>query len=211
MKALFYPDVPFNSLFIPYIYKEIYLENIYGDVTNQQKDLTIVDVGANIGCVTQYLRDFAKVVYSIEPSTEHYEALEKNVTYNKWTNVKPFKLALADKDGEMTLNLNPWNRTCHSLTQEYGEGSEKVKTMTFASFMKENKIDKIDLCKFDTEGAEDMILRSEGFTTVADKIKNIIVEFHFPTWQELVKHMINLGYEARRYNSSAIVVHFYRP
>ena len=169
-----------------------------------------MDVGAQIGLITKHMRDYAKIVYAIEPSSEHYAALDKNVKYNEWDNVKTFNMAIADRDGEMSLNSNTQNRTCHSLQLNYQQGSEMVKTQTFATFMKENKIKKVDFCKFDVEGAEDMILRSEGFTSVAHKIKSIMVEFHFPTWNELVKHMIGLGYTARLYPCSAKIVLFDR-
>jgi len=216
LKGLFYPDIPeeqggFDSLYIPFIYKEIYTEGIYTDVFNMQKDMTIMDVGANIGCVTQFMRKYAKTIYALEPSTEHYEALAKNIEFNNWDNVKPFQVAIADKDGEMTLNNNPSNRTCHSLTLDYGKGGETVKTVRFDTFLKENNIEKVDFCKFDVEGAEDMILYHESFVSVAPKIKQMMVEFHHPTWQKLVEHLIKLGYEARRYNSSAIVILFVRP
>lgn len=210
LKALFYPDVPFETLYIPYIYKEIYFDGIYIDIFNERDDLVVVDVGANIGVVTQYMRERAKRVYAIEPSTMHFAALKKNKEFNKWDNVEVFKMAIADKDGEMKLNLNDNNKTCHSLTLDYKQGGEMVKTVRMDTFFKENKIDEVDFMKFDVEGAEDMILRSEGFKNVAEKIKAIEVEFHFPNWQELVRYMISLGFQARQYNSSAIIVLFTR-
>ena len=210
LKGLFYPDVNFEELFIPYIYKEIYFDGVYVDILNERKDMVIMDVGANIGIVTDYMRPHAKKIYSIEPSTEHFEALKKNKEFNKWDNVEIFKMALADKDGEMNLNLNEKNRTCHSLTLDYKQKGEMVKTMRFDTFMKKNKIKEVDFCKFDVEGAEDMILRSEGFINVADKIKSIEVEFHFPSFPSLIEHMQKLGYRARRYDCSAVVVLFTR-
>lgn len=214
LKALFYPDVPFDSLFIPYIYKEIYLEGIYIDIFNTRKDLVVVDVGANIGCVTQYMRDHAKVVYAIEPSTEHHEALKKNVEFNEWTNVVPINAAIADKDGEMTLKLNPYNRTCHHLEWDGVSKDtlpgETVKTISFETLIKEHNIEKIDFVKFDVEGAEELILMGESFGKVADKIMAIEVEFHFPSFPKIVEHMLKLGYKARRYDSSAVVILFSR-
>ena len=210
LKALFYPDVPFDTLFIPYIFKEIYLEGVYVDIFNQKKDMTILDVGANIGVVTHYMRQFAKKIYAIEPSPEHFEALKKNKEFNKWDNVEIFNLAFADKNGKMNLNINPGNRTGNSLILDYNKGSVEVETMRFDTFMEKNKIKEVDFCKFDVEGAEDMILRSEGFKKIAHKIKAIEVEFHFPNWQELVKYMLELGYTARRYESSAIIILFTR-
>jgi FkbM family methyltransferase len=214
--ALFYPKgtktkpIPFDSLYIPWIYKEIYFDGIYMDIFNQKKDMVVIDVGANIGVVTQYMRQFAKKLYAIEPSREHFQALERNKEFNEWDNVEVFNLALADKDGEMMLNHFDKNRTCHSLTNDYKDGGEMVKTMAFDTFFKENNIKEVDFVKFDVEGADDMILRSKGFEAVAPKIKAIEVEFHHDTWPELVKYMIGLGFTARKYDSSAIIVLFTR-
>ncbi len=229
LKAIYYPDVPFESLFIPYIYKEIYLDGVYVDIFNQKKDMVVIDVGANIGIVSQYMRDYCKKLYAIEPSPEHFEALKKNKEFNNWDNVEVFNCALADKDGEMELSQNDFNRTMNTLmvgdvgpdgryktidglfsmgTAGPYSNKVKVKTMALDTFMKENKIDEVDFVKFDVEGAEDMILRSEGFKKVAPKIKAIEVEFHYPSWKELVKYMTGLGYQARRYEASAIIVLF---
>ena len=223
--GLFYPatdnfgnPIPFDTLYIPHIYKEIYFEKVY-DFLNHKKDLVIVDVGANIGIVTQYMRVYAKKIYSVEPSPEHFTALAKNKEFNNWDNVELFNYALADKDGEMEFVMNENNRTSSGLvldrTRERLErnGWNKriiVKTKTFASFMKENNINQIDFCKLDVEGADDLILRSEGFASIVSKIKTIEVEFHFPNWQELVKYMIGLGFTARKFDSSAIIVLFTR-
>jgi len=211
LSALFYPKVNFDETFIPYIYKEIWFDLIYADVLNQQKDMVIMDVGANIGIVTDHMRPHAKKIYAIEPAAEHFEALTKNKEFNEWDNVELFKLALADRDGEMELNLNLGNRTCHSLVTDWRfKQTEKVKTMRFDTFMKENKIKEIDFVKFDVEGAEDMILRSEGFINVADKIKAIEIEFHYQTFPDLVAHMEKLGFKGRRYDCSSIVILFTR-
>jgi len=217
--ALFYPTgtdknpIPFDSLYIPYIYKEIYFEGVYADIVNGRTDMTILDVGANIGVVTQYLRNFAKKVYSVEPSCEHFEALKQNKEFNKWDNVELFNCALAGHDGEVVMHKNTANRTCNSYTLGYGADTEDqpIKAVAFDTFFKDNNIKEIDFCKFDVEGAEDDILRSEGFAKVAKQIKAIEVEFHFPTWKNLVDYMVKeLGFQARRYDSSAVIVLFFR-
>lgn len=215
--GLFYPtkdslgnDIPFDNLFIPFIYKEIYLEGVYIDVLNQKKDLIIVDVGANIGITVDHFRKYAKKVYAIEPSTEHFAALQKNKEFNKWDNVVLTKAALADKDGEMALSHHVGNRTCHSITNNYGADSEMVPTLSIDSYFKMNGIDEVDFMKFDPEGAEELILYSEGFKKVAPKIKAIECEFHHADWPKLVEYMQGLGYTARRYESSAIIVLFTR-
>jgi len=214
--ALFYPTgtkkkpIPFESLYIPWIYKEIYFDGIYTDVLNEKKDMVIIDVGANIGVVTQHMREYAKKVYALEPSPQHFKALKKNKEFNKWDNVEIFEVAMADHDGQTRLSTLDSNRTCDSIIQNYEQGTVDVKTVRFDTFMEENGIEEVDFVKFDVEGAEDMILRSSGFYNVHDKIKAIEVEFHYGTWQLLVEHMIKLGFKARRYDCDAIVVLFTR-
>jgi FkbM family methyltransferase len=212
--ALFYPkhdgtrEIPFDSLFIPYIYREIYFEGLYVDVLNEKKDLVIMDVGSNIGVTVQHFREHAKKVYAIEPLSTHYEALVKNKEFNDWDNVETFKMAIAGKDGEVTMHPLANNMTCTSYANDWGQGGETVKAQTFETFMKENKIDHIDFVKFDVEGAEDDILFSPGFENIADKIDALEVEFHKADWMKHVSHMEKLGFTARRYESSAIVVMF---
>jgi FkbM family methyltransferase len=212
--ALFYPKgtkrepIDFDSLFIPYIYKEIYFEGVYNDIVSGRKDMIIVDVGSNCGVVTQYLRGFARKVYSIEPSPVHFEALKKNKEFNKWDNVEVFNFAIADKDGKMILNTNKYNQTCNSLNLDYKQGGYEVDTKTLTTFFKEENIFNIDFAKIDIEGYENVLFRTEEFAQACKKIKAMEVEFHFPTFPELVKILQGLGYEARRYNSSAVVILF---
>lgn len=215
--ALFYPKgtkdnpIPFDTLFIPYIYKEIYFDGLYVDILNGRKDMTILDVGANIGVTVQHFQPYAKKLYAIEPSPEHFEALKKNKEYNGWDNVELFNMALADKDGEMVLHQHAGNRTCNSLVLDYKGEGVTVQTMAFDTFMEQNKIDTVDFCKFDVEGAEDMILRSEGFKKVCERIKAIEIEFHFPTWRQLADYLVSLGYTPRVYQTAGIVLLFTRP
>lgn len=224
--ALFYPsrdqqgrDVPFDTLFIPHIYKEIYFEGVYIDVLNQQKDMVIVDVGSNIGITVDHFRRHAKTVYAIEPSPENFAALKKNHDYNKWDNVVLCNYALADRNGEMEFSQAPNNRTTNALMangQPVGPGgwypnSFKVPTKSIDTFFEENNIDHVDFMKFDPEGSEELILYSEGFKKVAPKIKAIECEFHHGDFMNIVRYLESLGYVARRYESSAIIVLFTRP
>ena len=238
--ALFYPTedqagnkIEFDTLYIPYIYREIYFEGIYIDVLNMRKDMVIVDVGANIGITVQHFQPYAKKLYAIEPSPEHFEALKKNKEFNGWDNVELFNIALADRDGVMQFTQNTHNRTMNTLIvgEKTGENEHKVKPeakvgalikargydskidvfgQSIDHFFETNKIEKCDFMKFDAEGAEDMILRSEGFRKIVSKIEAIMVEFHFPNWMELVQYMTEFGFKARQYESSAKVVLFLR-
>ena len=222
--GLFYPSetasgepIPFENHFIPYIYLETYIEGIYKDILNGKSDMVIIDCGANIGCTTQYFRDFAKQIYSIEPSTEHFDALTKNKEFNNWDNVSIHKVALSGEDGERYLGLNEINHTMHSLMPQEGEemakragwtSGERVRTMTLDTFLKENNIEHVDFMKLDCEGVEDEILRHPTAKNALEKIDSILIEMHHANFPELVRYLQELGYSARKYQSSAKIVLF---
>ncbi len=209
MRKLYFPDGDFKRLCVAHIFREIYLEKVY-QCLEGRKDLVIVSIGANIGLVTHYLKDFGKV-YAIEPVSESFEVLKKNA--EQWDNVEVFKLAISDKDGEGIMNLWDENPTGNSLTNTWekyipNKKSEMVKTMRMDTFFKENKIEKVDFMKLDVEGAEDMILRSEGFKNVVGKIQAIEIEFHDEKWTQLSELLIEYGFEAKKMNSVYNVILF---
>jgi len=215
LKALFYPvgttenPISFESLYIPWIFKEIYFEKVYRSLIGN-KDLTIIDFGGNIGLVTMYMRQFAKIVYTMEPSSEHYEALEMNKKANGWDNVELFKMALSDKNGKTKLGKQPENLTMNSITSGYSEG-EMVKTVTIDKFFKDNKIKHVDFIKLDIEGAEEQVLMGKGFKKVSPMIDAIEVEFHTPNWTNITGYMVNvLGYNASKFNTDATILLFSR-
>jgi FkbM family methyltransferase len=198
-----------NTLYISAIYKELYWDGIYNDVLNRT-GMTIIDIGANIGIITAHMRQYADKVYAIEPSPEHFAALQKNKEFYGWDNVELFNEAVADHDGEMFLAFEGSNRTCNSITNNYGQGGVTVKIVAMDTFFEENGIKEVDFLKVDVEGADDLILRSEGFTKVAPKIKALEVEFHHDTWPSLVAYVVSLGFTATRLESNAIIVLFTR-
>ena len=52
-------------------------------ISRGKKDLTIVDIGANIGLTSYYFKDYAKIVYAVEPAKKHFDCIQKMVEYNK--------------------------------------------------------------------------------------------------------------------------------
>lgn len=208
MQALFYPDGRFSSSAIHKIFREIYFEKIYKEALEGKRDLTIIDIGANIGLTVQWLKGHAKQIYAIEPASENYEVLNKNIEFNKWDNVIPIKAAIAEKDGEMDLSLNPTNTTTHSFFFKHDHGSEKVRVMTFETLFKENNIEVADFVKLDIEGYEDMVLLGDDFKKMSEKIKMIEIEFHGQNLDKIMKRMNDLGYKNKQIKSTAIIYLF---
>src|SRR5437762_2762410 len=85
MGAFFFHD--FANSYIPHILKEIYIDKIYQRFLVGKRDLVIADWGGNIGLTSFYFKDFAKVVYTVEPSKLHLQSLQSLVEYNKSHNI----------------------------------------------------------------------------------------------------------------------------
>ena len=211
MKAIFYPDVPFHSLAFEWIFKEIWLDQVYKEVVaNGRKDMVMIDIGANIGLVTHYLRDFCSHMYCIEPSSEHYEALVENKNYNHWDNVSVHNLAIWKDNCQIGLKKNDSNRTMHSLVFPNGGERQLVQAYTLETFFDINTISQVDFIKMDVEGAEYEIMTNFGFTNVISRVKSMEIEYHDERWEQLDKIMLDLGFKHTQCNTSAVVYYYYR-
>ncbi len=175
LKAIFYRD--WNVDHVNDILREIFIDKLYAKLVIDKKDLTIIDIGANIGLFTLWMYPYAKEIYAYEPSKQHFETFTKLIEFNKLDKVKAFQLALSDKDGEATFYHSP-NTTAFSLQNVSNDtkDSETVKTVSIATLLKD--IPHVDILKVDVEGAEGTAFGNEEFDKVAFKIDNIIMEYH---------------------------------
>lgn len=196
LEAIYFRD--FANAHIPEILEEIYLKKIYEPYLLGKKDLTIVDIGSNIGLSVYYFKDFAKQVYAIEPAKEHLETLTKMLEFNKITNVTVCPYAISNKDGKVKFYHNT-NSTAHNLSIPQDEKDfEEVEIVTFDTFMKRNKLTHIDVLKCDPEGEEGKIFASDEFAKWAPKIDVIVGEWHrwgsmeMPLFANLLK---DVGYD----------------
>jgi FkbM family methyltransferase len=172
LQGIFYRD--WENDHVSDILKEIFYERLYLPLVKDKKDLTIVDVGANIGLFTLWMYKYASKIYAVEPSEMHCETLKTMLAYNKMDKVEIVQKAVSDHDGEQTF-YHTDNTTSFSLTPGPGE-KETVKTTTLGTLLKD--IPHIDILKIDIEGAEGTCFTDPGFDTVAPKIDNIILEYH---------------------------------
>jgi len=197
-QAIFYTK-PLQNAHIADILQEIYLKALYAPYLSGKKDLTILDLGANVGLFSLYASVYG-TVHAFEPAKEHFESMNDMIAYNKIDTIKTYNVAISNTDGEAYLNHSD-NVTAHSLHKALdvkGEG-ETVTTWTMKKLFKECKIDKVDLMKLDIEGFEFTVLASKEFQEVAPKIHTIIGEWH--TWTEtnpeqLITMLQDYGYDA---------------
>jgi FkbM family methyltransferase len=183
-KGLFFRE-PLEANFWGHIMEEVYKTGLFESVLPKNKENSVViDCGANVGITAYYFSSRFGKVYSIEPTKEHFDVLQYMLDYNEIKNVYPFQFALSmhDKKDEQIFHYN--NKTMHSL---YGNlqgpnlvmtGTEAVELKRLDTFIKEQKIEHVDLLKVDVEGVEYEILCGDSFSNVADKIDTVVCEIH---------------------------------
>src|SRR5258708_6725941 len=86
LEAIFFHD--FANSHIPEIFEETYIKQVYKPFLTGRRDLVIADWGANIGMTSYYFKDFAKIVYAVEPSQLHLKALNSLIEFNQIKNIK---------------------------------------------------------------------------------------------------------------------------
>lgn len=199
----------FKNSYIPEILTELYREKIYAPFIEDNKDLTILDIGGNVGLFSFYAYPYAKQIYCVEPSKEHVEVIHTMLKFNKMDDkVTVIDKAVSDKDGEATFYHND-NVTMYSLRPEVNskpDNKETVQTIMLDTLFTQYKIDHVDFMKLDIEGSEIEVINSMGFKNVADKIDAMVIEYH--QWSgrnpsQLTTTLMDLGFEVFPIKASA--------
>ena len=139
-------------------------------------DAVIFDVGANIGITTVILSQSVNKgsVYSFEPGENVFSLLQKNIFVNKLGNVKAYKLAISNNDGQVGFIEN----SAYGYMGDSGESS-LVSCRTIDSLTAELDLKKLDFIKIDIEGFEQQALQGAELT-----IKKFapIIYMEFNSW-----------------------------
>jgi FkbM family methyltransferase len=111
------------------------------------------DLGANVGFYTLLgarLAGDAGMVYSFEPLPRNLGYLRKHVAMNGFGNCRVIDAAVADFDGEMTLEASEAPTTAH-----LSEGGDlSVRVVRLDSLLERGEIRAPDVMKIDIEGSE---------------------------------------------------------
>jgi FkbM family methyltransferase len=151
------------------------------------KDLNVfVDIGANIGyysLLASSINNRLNVI-AFEPFHDACEALNLNIMYNGFRNIKVEKTALSDKAGVATLYY-AINKDFQDYRYQLGgknslvefedipSGKVEIFTMTLDDYAIQNNLIEVDLIKMDTEATEYLILM--GAENLIKKCKPVIL------------------------------------
>ncbi len=165
------------------------------------------DIGTNIGfytAVANVVNPDIKV-WAFEPADGPHHYLLRNRVLNAWKHTEVSKIALSDKEGEVTFFEG--KRPKYKYLQYHLSGigamenthdnpdmiSYTVATETLDHFVQRNHVPTIDLVKMDTEATEHYIL-SKGYDTLMRDKPIIICEVLFGKVEgEIERHMKALG------------------
>lgn len=193
----------FDNYWLGHQFAEIFKDRIYAPYLENKPNAVVLDIGACIGVFTLYASKYAKMVYAIEPSVDHFDSLTRMLAFNQIKNVKPIRKAIFIENKQFPFFHNK-NRTMYSLHQQVEDNSqpqEVVDAITLDQLFKDEGIEHCDLLKLDVEGSEVEILSSLGFSKVAPKIDVIVGEIH--AWNNRHPNQIK---EALRNNNFTLEV-----
>ncbi len=149
---------------------EIYKVNLGNDSP------VIFDLGAHIGTESVYfkLKYPQAQIFAFEPSSDLFSKLLINT--REFSGIKCFPYAIGSHDGTENFYIHPTSQLSSSLyPRVVNQKKIKVVTRSLDSLIKELKISRVDLLKFDVEGAEYEIFKH--FSRVK-LVKALVGEVH---------------------------------
>ena len=178
MKILLKSSINFFDIIDKYIHQKKILKHL---LKNSKNIGVFFDIGSHKGTYTDLVIENFKVkkVIMIEPQKSIYKFLKEK--YKKKKKIKIYNLAISDKKKIMTMYINKHDLTS-SLTQidkknrylnfkarlfggtinELIQKKNMVNSCKLSDIIKNNKVNKIDLLKIDTEGHELQVLKGTG-------------------------------------------------
>ena len=165
------------------VLRDIFVEREYSDFFPFYEKSTIVDVGAHFGYFTLFAAKNSAEdsrIIAIEPATENYEVLCKNIAACRLTKVTTLNVAVSETQGPRELfrgkspNHSLFSKDRNTLASHE---SEKVESITFSHLLQKFGSHHIDFLKMDCEGAEYPIILNSDTDSLAT-VHTISMEFH---------------------------------
>ncbi len=155
-----------------------------------QPEMSVLDIGANIGFYAFIEAVKVKQVYAIEPVEYNFNLLKKNIELNNFTNIDTFRLAIGATTGLVKIYTS---KRCNWATivddrhktpdymerwGRFAKGSEVVEISTLDDFTDRYSIGP-DMIRMDVEGAEvDIIGAGQETIKRMPKGSYLVIEIH---------------------------------
>lgn len=162
----------------------------------------IVDVGANIGLSTLYLRQFFSdaACVAIEPSAENTEALRLNLRLNNCEgDVKIFQNGLWVRNAFLAIrsDFRSGRESSLSVSEASAGTPEALEEVTLAEVLRQAEFPRIDILKMDIEGAERLWFESEEESSkLLEHVGALAIEIHPESIvvEQVIQRLDRLGF-----------------
>lgn len=182
---------------------EIYINKDYEkhDIKIEANDI-VVDVGSNLSTFIHYaLNKNASKVYSCEPTRTCLEIINRYFKDNPKVVIND--VAISDVNGEAFIDIleeagggnKLSNLEVNDQTLYKNCKKEKVKTITFKTFLEKNNIAKIDFLKLDCEGGELFVFVEENKEFFKNNVNKIALEYHNNEKDNIISYLNSLNYQ----------------
>ena len=151
---------------------------------------TFIDVGAYIGGYTIHACKAGVLVYAVEPSTDNYDVLRRNLELNE-CDAKLFKVAAGDFKGKAEIRLPTIRWGLDSLTLvSSGDVMEVVDVVPLDDII--SNIKRPVMVKIDVEGFEEHVLR--GMSNLLKSTDYVMIETTKQTHGNVVRYLTSHGF-----------------
>lgn len=155
---------------------------------------TVIDVGAFIGTYTLLAARQVGIeghVISVEPNTQSYARLLRNIELNRFTNVQAINCAAGDESTVKNFRVNSF--LSHIDSSRLSDTVVRVETLD--TIISDNGIPSVRLVKIDTEGYEYHVLKGLATSFKKHMVENLLIEVH-PTlmanYQSSIHHIYGI-------------------
>lgn len=165
-----------SEIFVNKEYEFDYRPHLATPYEGEEQVQIILDLGANIGdTAIFYALNFPNAkIFAVEPNPHVHEKLLKNT--KQFSNITVCKCAVSDRTGKINLNFGDSHLGSSINTREQNKNSVEVDVYSLEDFCKKEGIDKIDVLKFDIEGAEEYLLKDAEF--IKNNVAELVGEMH---------------------------------
>ena len=156
------------------ILNQINNERMYDPIFQGSTDMTVIDLGANIGLFSLYASDSSARIIAVEAVPDTFAVLSELTKDHN--NITKLNLAVSNTNDKITFYLNE-NSTTNSMVSHKGKPIE-VQGVTIADLIAQQQLTNVDFVKCDIEGSEMMAITDDTIAPVKDIVQFWFVELH---------------------------------
>lgn len=161
------------------ISEEVFLQRVYEKMYKVRRGDVVVDIGANCGAFVYSLKGRGIAhAFCLEPSELLFPVLIENLKGMPCTFVNK---GVAAKEEE--------SRECiRGRDAVFENPSGRFRATRFMNFVREFKVGRVDLLKFDCEGGEFSLFDEDSKEYIKHNVRNLAGEYHITHFADSLRH-----------------------